>query len=417
MAVSGVAALSECTATAPPSASSDIASVIRPDQVEALLAASPGSNFYDIRDVLVASRDGRPLTKDECAVVSAVIRSAQARFAVAEAARLRSIRDPLTFESPSFLICTAYSDDYTIGRMCEAANRLYAEKHGYCFESEVLSYAEMLEAVAPRAHPTWYKVLLLRRLLDQAVHRGIAWVMWIDADAMVIEHATRIQDIVRLAGARELIVAEDMNSGCLLNAGVLLVRACAWSVDLWADVWDDRRYWGVPFYEQAALTGVLKTRLEGLDTVRPFHSYVPGGPTGPKQFAHVCVLPTLLFNSNRWSSSTGLESSAQMRSQLDGCCPEDLAIGALDRQDRASYIFHPAGGSKLSSLIHVAADCGIALPPSAIPDDFNLFRRSHGRQPTAANVTARREAAARSSKPTAPVQEDDGIFPAFTFHE
>lgn len=383
---------------------------VLPAEVWALIAASAAQppDYYVLRDLLRASRGGRFLSSSESAVVSAVVRSAQATAAFAEAERVRSERDAdAVFRPDSVLLCTAYSSDYSIGRLCEAVNRQYATHHGYRFESAVLPYSEMLDAIAPRAHPTWYKVLLLRRLLSESAVKGVAWIMWLDADAIVIEQTTRIlEDIVAVARGRELIVAEDMHVGCLINAGVLLVRACAWSEAVWTDVWNERRYWGVPFYEQAALTSVLRMRLEGLEGVRPFHSFSVGGPKGPKLFAHVAVLPTLDFNSNRWGSAATRDSSdkAEERPCVESSRPQEVGAGinestdtgrALDVGARARFIFHPAGGNKLSALLRVVGDCGIVVPPEAVPDEFRLFRRSHGRMPKESAAEAAAAAALR----------------------
>ena len=343
-------------------------------EVTELLELSPQATFYELRDTVRARRAGRLLTLQESETIGAVLRKANALAVVAEAQRVRAERDPAVLSPSAVLLCTAYSSDYSIGGLCEAANRQYAERHGYQFESVVLPYADMLSAIAPRAHPTWYKVFLLRRCLSEAAARGVAWIVWIDADAIVIEPRTRIfEDIIRGdASGRELICAEDMHTGCYLNAGVLLVRVCEWSVSLWDDVWADRRYWGVPYYEQGALVAALRARQEGLETVKPFHSFARGGPQGPKLFAHVAVLPTLDLNSNRWSDTRGTAEVSDVAGTSTAC-------------PRARFIFHPAGGQKLQSLLRVISDCGLArvLPADVIPTEFRLLRRSHGREPTA----------------------------------
>lgn len=56
------------------------------------------------------------------------------------------------------LIYTAYSSDYTIGRLCEKVNHDYATKHGYKFVSIVVDYEEMIKEVSPKQHCTWYKM-------------------------------------------------------------------------------------------------------------------------------------------------------------------------------------------------------------------------------------------------------------------
>ena len=66
---------------------------------------------------------------------------------------------------------------------------------------------------------------------------NIRYIMWIDADAAVVDHSVTVEEKIAMGGQRDLIVAEDMNPGCLVNAGVLLVRNSAFSRGLWDDVW------------------------------------------------------------------------------------------------------------------------------------------------------------------------------------
>ncbi len=64
----------------------------------------------------------------------------------------------------------------------------------------------------------------------------------------------------------DLIIAEDMHPGCLVNAGVMLIRLSQWSLDLWQDIWSSdksKRYHNVYYYEQSALIKCLKLREEG----------------------------------------------------------------------------------------------------------------------------------------------------------
>lgn len=69
------------------------------------------------------------------------------------------------------LLCTAFSAGYPVGPMCAAGNRAYAAKHGYQFLCEVLPGEQMLQAIQPRTGLTWYKVLLVLRLLREAPER------------------------------------------------------------------------------------------------------------------------------------------------------------------------------------------------------------------------------------------------------
>ena len=93
-------------------------------------------------------------------------------------------------------------------------------------------------------------------------------------------------------------------SGCLVNAGVMLVRVSEWSKQLWTEVWECNKYDNVTFYEQSALLQRLRAKREGLEMTsdrenQPFHSYLPGSFKGTKLFAHVSVLTHLELNTNR----------------------------------------------------------------------------------------------------------------------
>lgn len=254
------------------------------------------------------------------------------------------------------LVFTAYSSDYSIGGLCSHVNRRWAERHGYEFACTVLPYANMMAEIAPRKFLGWYKALMLNRLLTQESQtelraRNIGYLMWIDADAFVIDHSKRVEDIVldHSAGGHELIIAEDSSKCCLLNTGVLIVRVCDWSRELWSEVWEHRKYFDTYFYEQSALVKCLRRRGEGLEKIEAFHSFA-GGPQ-VKTFPHCVVLPTHLLNSN-------------------------VAPHEATARPCAQFIFHALGrNNKLRLLVSVAEYCGLdadgGLP---IIREFQLIR-------------------------------------------
>ena len=41
------------------------------------------------------------------------------------------------------IVCTAYTTNYVLGRLCEDVNRRYCERHGYEFVTEVLTPEDM----------------------------------------------------------------------------------------------------------------------------------------------------------------------------------------------------------------------------------------------------------------------------------
>ncbi len=265
-----------------------------------------------------SGRFGRKLTTAENRAVANYLRCREKKIMEAER-RQSCISSDYNIE-----ICTAYSTDYTIGHTCASVNRAYADRQGYTFSATVLDYREMLAEIAPRQHCTWYKVLVilgyLRNYEYLTTERGIRYIMWIDADAIVISHDRRIQELVELGDYCDLIIAEDMHSGCLVNAGVMLIRMSKWSLELWEEIWASERskkYFDVFYYEQSALIRCLKARGEGLEQVRPFHSYLPGGLL-VKTFLHTCVLPHFEMNTNVGWVAEGKKKTSIIEGALIG---------------------------------------------------------------------------------------------------
>jgi hypothetical protein len=255
-------------------------------------------------------------------------------------------------------ILMAYSDDYPIGHICQKVNQEYAESKGYSFDCRVRSHDEILQTIAPKTHATWYKVHLINEYLSR-IENELQYIVWIDSDAVVVNQDIRIEDILARAGYRELILAEDMNICCLVNAGVMIIRCCEWSRALWADVWGSKNYDGVAFYEQSALTKSLKARREGFKLYDPFHTYLPGANQEERLLAHVCVLPHVDLNSHiGWSNlskltqrnlitqSTALLLSSETSASDDVGSDADIdevEVGGDSSQRCPNFIFHPAG--------------------------------------------------------------------------
>lgn len=326
--------------------------------------------FRELRQML-AKKHGRPMLRPDSRCIELALRGHQARCrelaAVAAAASPTStIGSPQGYAShegegtsdgqrtgdvgasskASVLLLTAYDQNYAPGPLCEAANRAYGKEHGYDIECDVHSTSDMLEAVRPRTHCTWYKVLMIRRALSRLrSHSGAVggedaegdtvearcregrgrktydWLAWIDADAAVVDRGRSLDFVLRraLAAGQELLLGEDLSRACFANCGVMLIRVSLWNALLWEEVWDGplaRRYFDAPYHEQSALLKVLRERGEmrdfheqvvaarhgGADSEDrshlPFHSFL-GGPPGGHWGRKVAILPHHLLNTNR----------------------------------------------------------------------------------------------------------------------
>jgi len=314
-----------------------------------------------------------------------------------------------------FKLVTAFSTDYDVGHLCSKVNQEYCQLRGYEWAEAVLSKEQMLKSVSPRNHCTWYKVHIiideLARALDdiedtiQIDNNGVNplpvlngdtcvgeklneddYLVWVDADAVFVDHEATLEKVVLEGKEREVIIGEDMHVGNLINCGIIVIKVSHWSLQLWRQVFQCRRYDTVTFYEQSALHKVFKTRREfapffnaatGEDRnrkrmvntdhgksaephlERPWHSFCIRSRTDDtsldknanadclrdsvKVFEHTAVFPMHLLNSN--------------------ICDWDLEEGGLGiRQhrkgkergwvhQRARLVYHAAGYSKKMSVI------------------------------------------------------------------
>ena len=115
-----------------------------------------------------------------------------------------------------FTLVTLYDEKMSgVGAITSGALRDYARQHGYGF----IHHERLLD---PTRHPAWNKILALR---NAVVKQKKGWVMWFDADAMVMNRQIRAESLIRRD--RDLIFASDFNG---LVSGIFLVRCCAWTV-------------------------------------------------------------------------------------------------------------------------------------------------------------------------------------------
>eukprot|EP00392_Amoebophrya_sp_AT5.2_P014558 g14718.t1 len=291
--------------------------------------------------------------------------------------------------SVTFDLLTAYTDDdyRVVGDLCASVNAAYAARHGYHFSAVVRPKREMLDVVGSRGHPTWFKVwLFLQWLQDVSTalpspseqRRGEQrYLVWLDADAAVVDFPSTLEKIVTEANFRDLIIAEDMHTGNLVNCGVIFIKSSLFSRTLWESVWNlkrthratkERRYFDRPFYEQTALQKVLKGLGEFADFFvgdvdvekwGGWHSFVAAAgvcegegeqrrPDDLKLFAHTCVYPMHRLNSNITDESLSLLEGGRQ--------PKGTSFRAngarKNRHRRTEFIFHAAGStsSKLALI-------------------------------------------------------------------
>jgi hypothetical protein len=125
----------------------------------------------------------------------------------------------------------------------EPTFRAYGERHGY----EVVTST----TADPARPPAWSKVAMLRETLE-----GFDLVLWIDADAVIVDGRDDIADA--LAPEAQLGLVQHRHGDQLVpNTGVMLWRAGEFSRSLLERMWDTKRLIHHPWWENAALLDAL----------------------------------------------------------------------------------------------------------------------------------------------------------------
>ena len=158
-------------------------------------------------------------------------------------------------------LITVFADDDEAGFLCGAVNFCYSERHGYRMLPLTLSRSDM-EVLCEGRHFAWAKVALLRWIfavdgdewlvgnasakllrtrLGEVVRKTLAaseWLVWLDADLMVINHELRIATLIR--DAMHLVLGEHMAEFDWVNTSLLACNtSSAWVRSLWAKLWTE----------------------------------------------------------------------------------------------------------------------------------------------------------------------------------
>jgi hypothetical protein len=125
----------------------------------------------------------------------------------------------------------------------------YAARHGY---EVVLEHRHL----APERPVAWSKVRLLAELVA-----SFDLVMWVDADAVIVDAAVDLADQLR-PGRMLHLVAHEIEGRPVPNSGVLALRGGRSAARLLERVWAAERYIEHKWWENAALIELLGYSVE-----------------------------------------------------------------------------------------------------------------------------------------------------------
>lgn len=119
------------------------------------------------------------------------------------------------FRKKSIAVVTLHNDGMAdVGKITGSILREYTSAHGY----EFIHHNRPIDATR---HPAWNKVIALRNALEK---KNRLWAMWIDADAIVMNHQIPLEALI--PPNVDMVFASDFNG---LNSGIFMVRHCEWS--------------------------------------------------------------------------------------------------------------------------------------------------------------------------------------------
>ena len=157
----------------------------------------------------------------------------------------------------SRVICSMATGPYRplMGRSALSFER-YAERWGWDL---VLSTEDLAEG---RPAP-WGKVPLIRSLLDD-----YEWVLWLDADVVVVDLAADISEVIQ--ADKDLYLVEHQWLGqYTANSGMFLLRSSEWSRAFLDEVWAIDQHVGHPWWENGAFLHLLGYGSEPARLVEP----------------------------------------------------------------------------------------------------------------------------------------------------
>lgn len=134
------------------------------------------------------------------------------------------------------LVTQYYTENIKYGKLSEELNKKYCEKYQYDYfvekDTEELNKIFRDENIAPQ----WYKVKLLKDLLDKSDEYD--WILFLDADAIFSNENVKIEDFID--EQYNLILADDMAFHSIVNTGVILVKNSEWSKKFLNDWWNSK---------------------------------------------------------------------------------------------------------------------------------------------------------------------------------
>jgi len=139
----------------------------------------------------------------------------------------------------------ALGEEYRKIVECGTITRVkYCEKYGYDFRED----EDVHDKTRP---PAWSKILLLLKCLNEGKENKYDYVVWIDADTLIMNPEKKLEDFIgALMGDSDLMVAKDWTR---INSGVIFVKNTEWSKKFLEEVYSKEEFIHDPDWDQKSL--------------------------------------------------------------------------------------------------------------------------------------------------------------------
>jgi hypothetical protein len=161
----------------------------------------------------------------------------------------------------------------------------YAQKYGYYLFDGSDQYD-------PSRPPAWSKIRAVQYLLDAP--ESCDWVLWMDADTVIMNSNIRIEDFLPADPTKDLIVVSDKNGG--YNSGVFLFRNSKWSKEFLDEWWNMNDFVRPPGLSLSGDNAALKALLRTMEERNIFKDHVLAPPRCTiNSFAHFLTLGESMY--------------------------------------------------------------------------------------------------------------------------
>lgn len=179
-----------------------------------------------------------------------------------------------------------------------AVNEKYAKKWGYGFI--FVDFKNHPELRIEGRAAQWHKMAVMKHYLSY----DYDYIMWIDDDAMIIDHDKNFDDFIYLSEGADVIICRDSGPGCAINTGNFMLKNTIYTHHVMDEIinsQDDslKKFYTKAFHEQSTLQEIMiEPEIPGCRWELHEGTYYSAIEAGyPIRTKHVCIFSEYAMNN------------------------------------------------------------------------------------------------------------------------